>query len=188
MSLIGRHGAWAGELAEALRGRVFEIGLRAGRLAVTGRPSVLPSFRIAAGGRRPEGRLRLELVTPLRLEPRGGWKGTVEDLVRQIATSGMVRAIKVHDAFCRNDGGRLPRIDLPLAEFAVRAHRLWRYWLPRISNKQERAMEIGGIVGSIDLDGGWAGLAPLFRAAEVLHAGQKATFGLGRIRLVEGVA
>jgi hypothetical protein len=47
-------------------------------------------------------------------------------------------------------------------------------------------MTLGGLVGTLDLEGNLAPFAPLFRAAEILHVGKNTTFGLGRIA-VEGL-
>lgn len=183
ISLVGRHGAWAGELAGLLRSRVFRMGLRAGRLGVVGTPQCLPAYRLSANP-VPVRSARIEFLTPLRIHPSGGWDQPFDALVRQVATSAMVRAIKLHDNFCRNDSCRLPRMELPSHTLTVKSPQLWRYWLPRVSNKQSRTMEIGGIVGSLEVEGDLANLMPLLTAGETLHVGQKATFGLGRIRTV----
>lgn len=183
MSLLGRHGAWAPSLAALLRNRIFEIRSDAGRFAVAGTPVCMPSFKLSATAPAATA-ARLEFLTPLRLDPKGGWAGTPEALVQQVATSALVRAIKLHDNFCRNDGARLPKIELPRHTVSVRQSQLWRYWLPRLSNRQDRTMEIGGIVGSLELEGDLHGIMPLLQAGEILHAGQKATFGLGRIRTI----
>jgi hypothetical protein len=181
--LIGRHGAWAGELASLLRNRVFDIGPGFGKLAVSREPLRAAPFSLSAEV-HPARAARLELLTPLRLDRKGAWSGPGESLVRQIVTSALVRAIKLHDCFCRNDGGRLPRMELPEYRASAGSGRLWRYWLPRRSDHQDRAMEIGGLVGSVELEGELGPIMPLLAAAEQLHVGQGATFGLGRIRTV----
>ena len=45
-------------------------------------------------------------------------------------------------------------------------------------------MNFDGAVGWIDVEGDLKGLSPFLRAAEVLHAGQKALFGLGAITVI----
>ena len=44
-------------------------------------------------------------------------------------------------------------------------------------------MDFDGVIGWLEWEGDVAPLIPWLRAAEVLHIGQKATFGLGRVEL-----
>ena len=66
------------------------------------------------------------------------------------------------------------------------AYRLFRYRLPRHSYRQGKWMDFDGVVGWMEWEGpGVGAMVPWLRAAEALHVGQKATFGLGRVELVE---
>jgi hypothetical protein len=56
----------------------------------------------------------------------------------------------------------------------------WHDW-QRYSNRQQTKMSLGGFVGRLDLAGDLEPLWPLLRAAEVLHVGKGATFGLGKM-------
>ncbi len=58
----------------------------------------------------------------------------------------------------------------------------WLDW-ERWSQRQNAAMKLGGLVGTLTLEGDVAPFAPLLRAAEVLHAGKGATFGLGKVEV-----
>jgi len=58
----------------------------------------------------------------------------------------------------------------------------WFDW-ERYSNRQERTMNFGGLLGHVELEGDLAPLAALLRAAEVVHVGKGATFGLGKVEL-----
>jgi hypothetical protein len=51
----------------------------------------------------------------------------------------------------------------------------WLDW-ERWSQRQNAAMKLGGIVGTLTLEGNLAPFTSLLRAAEVLHAGKGATF------------
>lgn len=44
-------------------------------------------------------------------------------------------------------------------------------------------MKLGGLVGDLHLEGDLAPFAPLLRAAEVVHVGKGATFGLGKVEI-----
>ncbi|HEX7181344.1 MAG TPA: CRISPR system precrRNA processing endoribonuclease RAMP protein Cas6, partial [Thermoanaerobaculia bacterium] len=54
----------------------------------------------------------------------------------------------------------------------------------RYSNRQGRKIDIGGLLGSLELEGDLAPLAPLLRTAELVHVGKGATFGLGKLEVV----
>ena len=62
----------------------------------------------------------------------------------------------------------------------TRSDLTWHDW-ERYSNRQQTHMIFGGLLGNLDLEGDLLPFAPLLRAAEVLHVGKGATFGLGRI-------
>lgn len=63
-------------------------------------------------------------------------------------------------------------------------HRLFHYKLPRHSYRQDKWLEFDGVVGYLDLAGGFGSAMPWARAAEVLHFGQKSAFGLGKVRVL----
>lgn len=59
----------------------------------------------------------------------------------------------------------------------------WQDW-ERWSQRPRTSMKLGGIVGRLVLEGvGLQSFALLLAAAEALHAGKGATFGLGRVRV-----
>lgn len=58
----------------------------------------------------------------------------------------------------------------------------WLDW-ERWSQRQGAAMKLGGLVGTLTLEGDLAPFAPLLRAAEILHAGKGAVFGLGKVEV-----
>lgn len=58
----------------------------------------------------------------------------------------------------------------------------WLDW-ERWSQRQNAAMKLGGIVGTLTLEGDLAPFTSLLRAAEVLHAGKGAAFGLGKMEV-----
>src|SRR5690242_20312740 len=46
-------------------------------------------------------------------------------------------------------------------------------------------MDFDGVVGWIEWEGDLTAVLPWLQAVEVLHVGQKATFGLGRLEVIE---
>ena len=77
-------------------------------------------------------------------------------------------------------------MELPEERPRITGGRLFKYVLPRMSHRQQAFMDFDGLVGHIVFEGRLKRLLPLALAAELLHIGQKATFGLGKIRCVIG--
>jgi CRISPR-associated endoribonuclease Cas6 len=83
-----------------------------------------------------------------------------------------------------------PRVPLGTTEslparVQLTAHRLFHYELPRISFRQQKRLDFDGVIGYLDLSCDLPALEPWARAAEVFHFGQKAAFGLGKVRVLE---
>jgi len=64
----------------------------------------------------------------------------------------------------------------------VRTSLRWFDW-PRYSQRQDQAMLMGGLVGSITYQGNLGEYTPLLRFAEKVHLGKATTFGLGKVRV-----
>ena len=62
----------------------------------------------------------------------------------------------------------------------IDANLRWHDW-ERWSERQQSAMKLGGLMGTVTLEGDLAPFGPLLRMAEVIHVGKGATFGLGRV-------
>ncbi|MFT4256096.1 MAG: CRISPR system precrRNA processing endoribonuclease RAMP protein Cas6 [Pseudoxanthomonas sp.] len=58
----------------------------------------------------------------------------------------------------------------------------WFDWA-RFSNRQNRTMKLGGLIGTLQLQGMLAPFAELLHLGQWLHAGKETTFGLGQYRL-----
>ena len=98
----------------------------------------------------------------------------------------MIRAVQIYNAFFAPRGERSPWMRMPDLGIRLADYRLFHYVLPRLSFRQYRWMRFGGLVGCLDLEGDLTPAMPFPRAAEILHFGRKATFGLGRNRCVGG--
>lgn len=135
-----------------------------------------------AGG--PVRRLVIGFITPVRLRgSRGEYCFSAPDLAQRFWGAALVRAMRVHDAFC-NTGQRLPWMELPPSPPPVQRCSVYHYVLPRLSFRQRAFMDFDGLVGNVTYTDVPGELAALARAAELLHIGQKATFGLGRVRCI----
>lgn len=80
-------------------------------------------------------------------------------------------------------GVRPPWVEGPTTGAEMVGHRLYHYELPRHSFRQDKWLDFDGVVGFIDLAGELGTAMPWARSAEVLHFGQKAAFGLGKVRV-----
>ncbi|HLE85371.1 MAG TPA: CRISPR system precrRNA processing endoribonuclease RAMP protein Cas6 [Thermoanaerobaculia bacterium] len=129
-------------------------------------------------------RLTLRFTTPTRIQKQGELQD--RPAFRPLAFAMLRRALEL--AHCHVPGaevswdfnGYLRQAD------AVRVTRTTLHWhdWTRYSNRQKAQHSMGGFVGEIDLEGDLAPFLPLLHAAETLHVGKGATFGLGKVEVV----
>ena len=56
----------------------------------------------------------------------------------------------------------------------------WHDW-ERYNAQQKTLMNMGGFMGTLEIEGDLAPFAPLLRTAEIIHIGRGTPFGLGRV-------
>ncbi|HEY3571527.1 MAG TPA: CRISPR system precrRNA processing endoribonuclease RAMP protein Cas6 [Thermoanaerobaculia bacterium] len=131
----------------------------------------------------PEGAVTLRFVTPLRIKVRH--QLTDRPRFRDLAFHMLRRTLEMayfhvpgaavdwdfQSLLQRSDGVQVAGADLRWLD--------WERW----SQRQNSAMKLGGLVGRLTLEGDVAPFAPLLRAAEILHAGKGAVFGLGKLEV-----
>ena len=144
------------------------------------RAETVPAAPAPAGG-LAEGRLTLRFLTPTRIKTGHELAASLDF---RALTFAMVRRV-LEVAHCHVPGAEIDWTFRPLLEraSAVRvtaSHLTWRDW-ERYSNRQQRKMTLGGLVGTMEVEGDLAPFAGLLRTAEVLHVGKGAVFGLGRV-------
>ncbi len=161
---------------------LFRDGAWATTDPVAGRP--LPALPLPGlpGNDRS---LRLTVLTPLRLQERG--KIVPPRDPRALAFAALRRLLELahfHAPEAEVDWSFRPLLDaastLRFTGPALRFVDLARY-----SQRQERHVQLGGYIGTLTLEGDLAPLAPLLRAAEVIHLGKGSVFGLGRVVIGE---
>jgi hypothetical protein len=143
-----------------------------------------PSFCLGPDGlgSLEEGRATIRLLTPLRLQERGHLSETLD--FRALTLAMLRRTLELawfHVPGAEVDWTFRPLLDRAAAVGAI-PDLAWHDW-DRYSNRQQRKVTLGGLLGTLELEGDLAPLAPLLRAAEILHVGKGATLGLGRIRV-----
>lgn len=130
----------------------------------------------------------LHFHTPLRLQVQGkparAGQLTARDLLIALA--------RRHQLLCDvHLGAAAPQYDFKtLVEqaqaVALQAQDLhWFDW-GRYSQRQQQEMQLGGLLGSVQLHGDLAPFAELLHLGQWLHVGKNATMGLGGYRLTAG--
>lgn len=139
----------------------------------------LPNSPLPGDGRS----LHLEVLSPLRLQDRGRIVPPRDP--RALAFAAIRRLLELAHFHAPD-----PVIDWtfrPLLDAASRVRfvgpALRFEDLARYSQRQDRHVQLGGFVGILNLEGDLVPLGPLLRAAEVIHLGKGAVFGLGRVVL-----
>lgn len=128
-------------------------------------------------------RATLHLLTPLRINHRGRLATTLD--FRTLAFHMLRRALEIawfHVPGADIDWDFKPLLDRADDVRVTAAHLDWHDW-ERYSNRQQTKMVLGGLVGTLEIEGGLAPFLPLLRTAEILHAGKNTTFGLGKLQV-----
>lgn len=145
-------------------------------------PAELPELLL----NRPENRkkvfrLRVYLETPLRLKFENRLKA---DLPFHVLVRGMLRRISSLMSTYGNGEPDMDYKDLVKRAETVRTvddNLEWFDWR-RYSFRQEQAMLMGGMTGSVTYEGDIAEFMPIIGFCEAVHVGKQTTFGLGKIK------
>lgn len=124
--------------------------------------------------------LRLSMITPLRLKFENRLKA---DLPFHVLARAMLR--RMSSLFNSYGGGEPP---LDYRELVRRAEKVrivdadlrWFDWR-RYSFRQDKAMLMGGMVGSLTYEGKIGEYMPLIEFCSEVHLGKQTSFGLGKI-------
>lgn len=127
-----------------------------------------------------EGRLFIELLTPLRLKQNNRFQ---IDLPFHLLIRAALR--RISSLFNAHGDGE-PNLDYRglihrAKSVATEENHLQWIDLRRYSNRQRTRMLLGGIIGTIVYRGQLGEFIPLIEAARVLHIGKQTTFGLGKL-------
>ncbi len=183
--LMGRRGV--GRRAEGSGGATFSLhsvtqeqdeplyDVNTGRLLAE---PVTTNLSVQPAGATGHGRLRVNLITPLRLK-------FMNHLQASLPFHIFVRAAlrRVSSMFAAHGAGEPPLDYSGLVAQAgrvnvVASHTRWLDW-ERYSSRQKTRMLLGGIVGRIEYEGVSREFLPALEVARTLHIGKQTTFGLG---------
>ncbi|HRC85259.1 MAG TPA: CRISPR system precrRNA processing endoribonuclease RAMP protein Cas6, partial [Thermoanaerobaculia bacterium] len=129
-------------------------------------------------------RLTLHFATPTRLKLEGSFQPPRS--FAELAGRMLRRSLELGHFYAP---GGVPSWEIePLLERArrvsiARSDLRWHSW-QRYSNRQGRKIELGGFVGTLELEGELGPFLPLLEQAEVIHLGKATTFGLGKVEVV----
>lgn len=130
-----------------------------------------------------DGRIDIELLTPVHVKRHGNLLGPsqwqpatfIDALVRRLADLIELRLGLA-------TGWDFPAIKAASASMRGEAALQWQAW-PRYSSRQQRAMQLPGVTGTLSLHGDHDSFQKLLMVGESMHVGNKTSFGLGRYRI-----
>nr|HID59677.1 CRISPR system precrRNA processing endoribonuclease RAMP protein Cas6 [Desulfobacterales bacterium] len=126
--------------------------------------------------------LEITLKTPLRLKFQNKFEAT---LPFHVLTRAMLRRISSLSNYYGNGEPSLDYKGLVEQAKSVEIEESSLKWFDwkRYSNKQDRSILMGGIIGRVTYRGRLAPFMPLIRCCENVHIGKQTSFGLGRIEV-----
>jgi CRISPR-associated endoribonuclease Cas6 len=125
--------------------------------------------------------LKVHLITPLRLKFRNKLKA---DLPFHVLIRAVLRRISSLFSYYGDGEPELDYKGLVRRSESVKTVESdvsWFDW-KRYSFRQDQAMLMGGIIGSVTYEGNIGEFIPLIKLCEKLHIGKQTSFGLGKIK------
>lgn len=126
----------------------------------------------------------LRIETPMRLQNNGVPLGP-EIVTSRNFLSALLRRMALISEFQCNMPLSLnfSALTQSMESVSMKKDLGWKDW-QRYSSRQDRKMNLGGVVGSTELEGLTAFHRTLLAVGQMIHAGKNATFGLGKYRLL----
>lgn len=126
-----------------------------------------------------EGALQLRLQTPLRLKVGGNF---TDALPFPVLTRALLRRVSIlSEAFSPSPLKLDYRNLLDQAEGIKVVESDLKWWdFSRYSNRQQKTMKLGGIVGNVTYQGRLGPFLPLLAFCKETHIGKQTSFGLGQ--------
>ncbi len=131
----------------------------------------------------PGDRIRISFLTPARLKHEGDYAVQPEFHVLARALLRRVSSLAYFHCGARWEADFKGLIALAETVRLAEARTEWVDW-ERWSTRQERMMNLGGLVGEAVYEGNLTPFLPLLAAGELLHVGKATAFGNGLYRVV----
>lgn len=129
-------------------------------------------------------KITLEFITPLRVQKAGIIiKDKGEITPELLYFTFFRRIISVSHLFCGGEATKLEKGFAP--SFSITENNLRYKVLTRYSARQKQKMELGGLVGSITLEGDLTNFLPLVYIGREVHVGKNTAFGHGKFIITE---
>lgn len=174
-----------GLLLSGVQFRLVHAGDGSGQLLYDRRlppvPVQMPAARALTLEPEKASRVRIVFLSPAVFKLDRSPTFSPQDFAARFFEHSIGRASQMHRT-C--SGVRPPWVEASPVRAELVGHRLFHYELPRHSFRQDKWLDFDGVSGYLDLAGEFGAAMSWARAAEVLHFGQKASFGLGKVRVL----
>ena len=128
----------------------------------------------------PIRRIRLEFATPLRMRTNGHYNASPDFVAVTHALLRRIHLLTALYAGADSDDAWLRPL-LAAADAAVTEQSSFRLFAwDRMSGRQQRRVQMDGVLGSLVASGDLTALAPYFQAGEWLNVGSGTSMGMGR--------
>ena len=159
-----------------------DVLYRAGHGAVSNDVAWFTPLDVAKPGDKEIERVKLDFVTPTRLTTNGRYQSRYD--AELAVRASMRRCGDLLRAHCSIE----PEFDVKaVLELAKGLHTVYSRMEPmrwaRYSARQNRKIDMTGMVGQVELAGELGPFMPLFRAVELVHLGKGTAFGMGRVEV-----
>lgn len=127
--------------------------------------------------------LTIEFITPTRLKFNGEYG--MEFNFRMLVFKMIRRILELAHFYVPEEAINWEFGDLLDTANDVNINHSHLHWvdLKRYSSRQRTEMKLGGLVGTVSLQGELNPFLPLLQTSEILHVGKATTFGLGKVRI-----
>lgn len=126
----------------------------------------------------------LRIETPMRLQNNGVPLGPELITSRNFLSALLRRTALIAEFQCGTplllNFGTLTQL---MESVSMKKDLGWKDW-QRYSSRQDRRMSLGGVVGSIEMEGLTVFQRTLLAVGQMIHVGKNATFGLGKYRFL----
>jgi len=127
-------------------------------------------------------RVRLEFSTPLRMRTNGHYNASPDFAALTHALLRRIHLLTSLYGGADSDDAWLRPL-LAAADRAATLRSSFRlYAWDRMSGRQQRRVQMDGVLGSLEAAGELAALAPYFEAGQWLHLGSGTSMGMGKYR------
>lgn len=124
--------------------------------------------------------LRWKFMTPVQILKDGSGVGTRVDGL-DILLAGRRRVGLMNVFYGHKHDEEVEHRRFEREEFVTRSNRLHHWQIKRFSGRQEKRVELHGVVGEIEIEGPWGLAGDWLHSISLLNLGKSVSFGLGAV-------